>query len=794
MSDFLTNLFGLRGFAPGDSGVRFEFAVGIAPWAWTLIVPAVICAAAYGYFKLDGSRVGRAVLGTFRTMTLMLLILLACGPRFVKQDERIEKDWTVFAIDRSASLSIRDVQSGNAQVSRQNQLEGSLAAASETLNQLSVDRNVVWLGFSSGVTDLARASADTKFDSKFGLMLGEATGTRTDINLAIEQALARTAARSTAGIVLLSDGRAASPVNPALLKRLQSEHIPVFTVPLGSDKGITDVAIRRIDAPTQAFLSDIVPVSVDIEQLGAAPGAKIDGKVELVYIPTGKVLDSRDLATIPADGQLTLTSRPDSAGAAHWRVQLKLTQPDLSEQNNSALVELELSDRPIRIAYFDGTPRWEYRYLKNLLLREESIRSAAMILAPDRRFIQEGSEPIATLPTKQEDWNQFDVVILGDVRPELFSEDQQRQLRDLVAQRGSGILFIGGSNSMPQRWRNTAIGPLFPFTGSAIDGESSGGMHIWTEPVTIRREPAAERLGILQLSDSGTDWPVPIADPNSGWSLLRWVQRIDPANVKPTAEILASAAPVSAPGSASTSAAVLTMRFGAGRVAYVATDETWRWRYGRGESYQERFWLPLIRLMARESLGRSGKSALLDVSPRVAQVEQPVRISLRLLDQSLQDGAGSSVMVRVRPAQGNVKAAQDVELVREKKAEDSSAAPALYVGTYVGNAPGQFEVETATPVLDGLGLSVGFDVVASDDELRRPQADHELLAMLARETGGAVIKPGELARLSELLPNRQVRVLGPIQSQPLWDKAFPLALLVSLLVLEWIGRRLLKLV
>lgn len=73
------------------------------------------------------------------------------------------------------------------------------------------------------------------------------------------------------------------------------------------------------------------------------------------------------------------------------------------------------------------------------------------------------------------------------------------------------------------------------------------------------------------------------------------MQRIDPSSVKPTAEILADARRrFPAGGSAATSAAVLTMRFGAGRVAYVATDETWRWRYGRGESYQERFWLPLI--------------------------------------------------------------------------------------------------------------------------------------------------------------------------------------------------------
>ena len=169
MNEFFTNLFGLRGFAPGDQGVRFEFAFAIPPWAWTIIVPAVILGAAYGYFKLDGARTGRIALATLRTLTLLVLILLACGPRFVKQEERIEKDWTVFAIDRSASLSIRDVQSGTAQISRQMQLETSLSGAGETLQQLSVERNVAWLGFSSDVMELPRTSSN----SKLALSLGE---------------------------------------------------------------------------------------------------------------------------------------------------------------------------------------------------------------------------------------------------------------------------------------------------------------------------------------------------------------------------------------------------------------------------------------------------------------------------------------------------------------------------------------------------------------------------------------------------------------------------------------------
>src|SRR5262249_55026621 len=120
---------------------------------------------------------------------------------------------------------------------------------------------------------------------------------------------------------------------------------------------------------------------------------------------------------------------------------------DLSEANNEVTLRLDLVDRPIRVGYFDGYPRWEYRYLKNLLVREGSIRSSIMLLAPDRRFLQEGTDPLLALPRNAQEWGQFDVIIMGDVRPELFSREQLDAMREVVAKRGGGLLWIGGPQS-----------------------------------------------------------------------------------------------------------------------------------------------------------------------------------------------------------------------------------------------------------------------------------------------------------------------------------------------------------
>lgn len=786
-----SKLLGLRGFGFGDPGVRYELALPIPPWAWALIVAAAFVVSFWSYWHLAGARAPRYGLATLRGMLLVLVAFLFSGPRLVKQEDRTEPDVVAMLVDRSASMTVADVmdaQSAGSQVpvTREAQLRSGLRDGAAPLRAMEHERRVLWLGFGDAVTDLPVSGGELP------VALGESTSMRSDIGPAIEAALKRVAARPTAGIVLFSDGRASAPIDPSLIRKLQAEKIAVFAVPLGSERELDDLAIAKVQAPTLAFAGDLVPITVDVARRGGSvPGATI--KVELVD-SGGTTLDTQTLKLdAGATGTVTLTTRPDAATKAAWTVRISSDLPELSASNNTQTVSVEVSDQPIRVLYVDGTPRWEYRYLKNLLLREGSIRSSVLILAPDRRFIQEGSDPLMALPQNQEDWNKFDVVIIGDVRPELLSTAQQDQLRDLVSRRGSGILWIAGPNSTPQRWRSTPVTDLLPFAsgGSESDGASLP-LRVWLEPVTLRSEPAAGRLGVLALDEPpSTRWPEAVSNPTSGWSQLKWMQRIDPAALKPTAEVLASALPIS--GQSEPSPALITMRYGAGRSMYFASDETWRWRYGRGETLQERFWLPLIRLLARDSLGRVGKPAILDASPAQVSVGQPVRLTLRILDQSLADRAPKAIPVRLKNTSlGGARpdGQPTLDLMRDKS---EMGAIASWSALWPTTVPGSYVIEPRTPLLDGLDLATQVEVVADADELRRPQSDHALLAQLAKDTGGALVAVDQLETLATVLPNRAVRTLGPAQIQTLWDTPLSLTLLLLLLTLEWAGRRLIKL-
>lgn len=782
MNDTLNRLLDLQTLRWGADGVRIGFERPMPAWAWVLIAAAALGLALWSYSRLTGPKAARLFLGAVRALLLVAVAVLIAGPRLEQQSESVERDWILVLVDRSASMTIADVEAdGRGRLTRDEQARAALARAWPAWGAMARERVVVWLGFDAGVFDLSASDA--------GVSLGDPGGQRTQVGASVEQALARAAARPLAAVVVLSDGRSSDQVARNALRRLQADRVPVYSVALGSEVPIGDLAVRRVDAPGIAFVRDVAPVRVDIERVGGTGAAR--ATVRLVEKSTGIVLDEREVSWTGAEGEadeqsVVLTTSPEDAGTRSWAVEVLPEGPDLIAANNASEFAVELVDRPMRVLFVDGYPRWEQRYLKNLLIRESSIVSSTLILSPDRRYIQEGDIEIDALPQSPEEWAEFDAVILGDVRPDVFTDEQLAQLREHVARRGAGLVWIGGPGATPSAWWESPLADLIPFQSGAYDGGAVG------EPVLMARTPSAERLGVLQLGESAQDpWPAALASAETGWSLLQYAQRIDPGQLKPATEILATGA---APGSDESWPLVMSMRFGAGRALYVATDETWRWRYGRGEQLPERFWVQMVRLLGRESLSRSGRAAILSVSPRRAEVDQPVRVAAELLDQMLADEGLPSVAVRLtRRASGaddfGAGAGETAELVLRREQPDGR----VYSAVWLPPAAGVWEAVPTEPLLTGLGLSAEAQVSLPDAELRHPETDFGMLTRLSEETGGEMVSPAELGELPDRIPNRRVRLLNEV-TEPLWDTPMALLVVVSLLTVEWVGRRVIRLI
>ncbi len=791
MSELIHQLLDLETLSWGAEGARLGFERPIPAWGWFLIVLGALALSLWSYWRLVGPRVARAGLGVVRAGLILLLALLIAGPRLVQSDESIERDWVVVLVDRSASLTIGDVQDdGRGRREREAQLRTAIERTWPMWRRLSEERTVLWLGFDAGAFDLRVSREGEGSTRAASIDLGEPDGMRTAIGAALDQALARAAARPLSAVVLLSDGRSIDEPTRAALRRLQAEQVPVHTVALGSAEPVGDFSVARAEAPASAFVGDVAPVRVDLQRVGGAGDAS--GVVRLVEASTGIVLDERRVDFDDAEGpegasrrSVVLTHKPTDPGSTKWAVQIIPDGPDLIETNNASEFEIDLVDRPMRVLYADGYPRWEQRYLRNLLLREGSIVSSGLLLSADRRYTQEGDVELDALPDSPERWAEYDVVVLGDVRPDVFTWDQLTQIRDHVAERGAGLVWIGGPSQTPRAWWDTPLGDLLPFARSDL-----AGVRI-PEPFVVSPRPGAERLGVLRLSDDVEDaWPAALMDPEVGWSTLHWGQAIPPNSIKPTAEVLAEARTVF---TGDAFPLVMTMRYGAGKVVYVGTDETWRYRYAKGEVLFERFWLQLLRMLGRESLARSGRPAILTASPQRVVVERPVKIDVELLDQALVDLELTSLAVRVVREPSPLDPPDMGRMESELTLSPEPGRPRVFTTTWLPPATGSWRIEPLESELAGLDLATRVEVALPDAELRSPQTDHAALAALSAETGGEAIGPDRLDEITEKLPNRQVRLLNE-RSESLWDTPLALILVLLLLTVEWVGRRVIRLI
>ena len=751
-------LLGLDAVAPDAGGVRLAFERPLPMWAWVAIAGACATVAWWSYHRIDAPPRRRAAMAALRATTLLVLVAMLAGPVLEVPRERIDPDAVLILADRSRSMAIEDMTDGSGAPASRDQAVLTVASGG-AFRSIGDEHQVQWFAYAGGAEPVGMGADGVP-------VLGEAIGDRSLLGRSIEQALDRAAGRPISTVVLVTDGRTTAPPDRSLVRRLQSEGVAVSAIALGASEPIGDAAVTGVQAPRRAFSRDLVPVEAVIERRGPSQDRSIS--VELVDASSGTVLDRSELGPGRRD-QVQLVAKPSAAGEARWTVRVvhELGR-DLLPANDARTVPVTLVDRPMRVLYVEGYPRWEYRYLKNLLQRETTVESAVMLLSADRDFAQEGNTPIARLPRTREEFDRFDLVVLGDVPASFFTVEQVSEIRRAVAERGMGLAVIGGAQRTPRAWTGSPLEDLLPFVGP-LELERLPG------PVHMVPTPAAQRLGVLRLADDPKDpFPVELTGEEYPWSRLEWAQRIPLPLLKPTTEVLAES---QEPVDGVAVPLVLTMRYGAGSIVYVATDEVWRWRHGRGEAYPERFWVQLLRAMARPSLGTGQEQVRLAVEPGRAVVGEPVRVEVELPATT---PTGGTVALEAIPERTG---ASPVEL------EATSSPGGTLVARWVPEDVGRWTIRPRDPALAAqAGTGAVVEVVRDDAELRDAEADRALLETLARETGGRVVDPSDVRSLIESLPNRSVRTEMPIRDA-LWSSPLALIMVMLLLVAEWVTRR-----
>lgn len=616
------------------------------------------------------------------------------------------------------------------------------------------------------------SDSSTEFDQLVAALRRlQPQGDQTRLGSALRSVLNDLRGTPPAALIVISDGITTDGEKLSAAARFAAQRgVPVYAIAVGQIAPQRDLELNDVLVDEVAFAGDPLVFTVGITGNGFA-GRKTH--VRLRDKDNGDVLTSREITVLP-DGErlpLELNYTPTEVGEFDFLVEIDPLPNEGNPRNNQVLKHVSVRQDKLRVLLVDRVPRWEYRELKALFEREKTVELRTVLLDADPEFAEEDRYALAHLPVRKSELYDFDVIVLGDIDAAQLPGQVSELLRDFVRERGAGIVFIAGQRFCPTSYRGTLLEPLLPIepTAKPVAGASASVADGFRLELTL---DAARGNPIFRLSDDESQslqlW--------NSLPPLFWMDGSSTA--KPAATVLATRLTL---GSGADKLPVIVMqRYGAGKVWYHATDETWRWRFRQGDTYFGRYWNQVIRFLSRSSQAGQSRTAELLVDRKEYEQGETVRLTVRLLDDRIVASQPDEVAVIVERTGGDQRR---VPLTRV------GPTNSMFEGEVSGLAEGSYRAWLASPAVTGSPPSQEFQIVLPQHELRITRLDLAELQQAVRLTGGQLFTISDADQLPDRLP-LSPPVAVSIESQvPLWNHWLVLALAVLLLTTEWLVRK-----
>lgn len=794
MSTFLS----LLPIASADvgTGVRETFRLLDLPEAWivALIVLPLCAAIAWIAYRSEDLNPGpRATLVALRFLALLLLAAVLCRPVFVQRREEVRPAEVVVLIDDSASMSRKDAYASDERT-RENlralaerpvgdaeRVELARAAYTKVLAPM-FQRG----GYVPRVLRFSESAEPAPDVEKLS-----ARGRATHVGDALQSALAMHRGRHVTDVVIVSDGRSNGGLSALEAARsAAAAGIPVHTVIVGDARPEKNLIVELAEAPASVLEGDEIALAVRVIGRGLEPNAKV--RVVLEELPQGpgggapRPLSEEDVEADDGGTRVVMVAPPEGlepgASERRFRIRVPARNDETLRDDNAIEVSVHVAPEKVRVLYVDGYPRWEYRYLKNLLLRADAnLEFQCFLLSATPDFLQEssrGANPLHEIPTDRKALlERYDVIILGDVNPYEISPDPARceefmaSLREFV-ERGGGLILQAGDHDAPRAFAGTPLAELLPVVLESGGGSSA--LSDTTREFRPRLEDPALPHEIVRLTTDpetnralweevgglrGFFWFHPISRAKAGAQVL--LRHPDAENQHGRIPLLVAG------------------YFPAGRTLYAGVDATWSWRYRFGDRYHERFWRNAIRWVALGRLKSGDRRVQLDAAQSSFDLDERITLEARVLDEDFRPSEKPTVEARLQHPDGSVK---PFSLVRV------TDRTGLYRASFDVERPGLYSAWIES---EGRRVaSTEFEVVLPSRENADPTPDPETMSAVASLTRGRAV---ELARIRELaaeFPGGEEH-REPISAELVdaWDRWSTLLFALLLLSIEWVLRK-----
>ena len=451
-----------------------------------LVVIAFLLLAALAYFVYtktprDVRRPRRLLMSALRALLFGLLLLLLLRPTLQLQVENESRRTLLGLIDTSASFSLRDAGTGTRLDAALRAITsgGLLAALGEELELdfYSFDRTLASLDVELGAADLNLS----------------ATGEQTALGNSLRELLNRRRGEALAGIFVTTDGvntTGESPLDAAAA--LRSAGVPLYIYGVGSTL-VQDLAIESVDVAGTTLVGDAVPVTVRVRSRGMA------GKAGRVELSLAGAVAAEEAISFGEDGvaEVALAFLPNQPGDFELSASVESDTDEIHPDNNRWSRQLRVLDSSIRVLMVEQSPRWEFKYIQAMLLREQRVDLDCLVIEADAEITRTpGSPYIAAFPQRREDLFAYDLILLGDVDPRSLSTAQMESLSSFVSEAGGSLAVLAGKRFMPNAYRFSPLASLLPVeTRAATAGNAS-------RPIQLSPTMDGSRDPMLQLEDS----------------------------------------------------------------------------------------------------------------------------------------------------------------------------------------------------------------------------------------------------------------------------------------------------
>lgn len=754
-----------------------------APWA-TLVFVALAAAWVLFWYAREvaaAGRVFRLLLATVRlTLVGLLLFMLA---EFVLSLNRTGLPYVVVLLDDSASMgtvdryedaklakaaAVRVKAADLGEASRLNLAKSLLSAKNDALLQSIARRFKLKTYFVSAAARPQSGDVQAVAQAIDDL---EATGESSRLGQAVETVLDDFRGNLPSAVILLSDGintEGDTLIDAAAQARRKG--VPLFTVALGSETPIRDLELTDLLVDEVVFVDDVVNFDFKVT------GTGLEGRqVPVVLRQKGEQAPLAETTlTIGADGEpqrVRLPYRPTEVGDFDYVIEIDPLGEENQRDNNRQQRRVSVRDEQVRVLLVQSYPSYEFRYLKNLLERDKTVRVRTVLQEADPEYVQLDETALAVFPVRRDELFEYDVVIFGDVNPAFLSPSALENIVAFVEEKGGGVIFISGPLYTPLEYRDRALAELLPIDFGGAIGADPG--RVVNEPFQMQPSELGLTGPTMQLGDT----PAETVEIWRKLPPLYWF--FEAPALKPAARVWAEH-PLRAANDGRRLPLVAMQYVGSGKVIFHATDETWRWRFRVGDVFFARYWVQTIRYLSRTKLLGKDRSAELTTDRREYRRGENVRLRVRFLDerQAPPENDGVTVIVE-REGDKNRR----VQLAR------NAANRGVFEGVLTAGADGGYHVWVAAPTLPGEPPATDFRVVAPPGERARLQTDVAALRRASADTRGRSYNLLTASNLLADLPEgRQVKTeaLPPL---PLWNHWLLMPVFLCLLVAEWILRK-----